>query len=465
MNIPISVTLKIFFAVVFVAAAVIAVATYNLMRLASIAAAFKAKLLCSGVFVAKREPASLRNADMAIRDHSILRHINTRIDYSSHRITADFFGLIKRNAVFRPGLGSVLVHAAYDVPVGLAETYPSASHTAMPEEYVPAFVPALDWAFSEPDPARPRCTRAVVVMLEGVIVAERYAPGFDKDTPLLGWSMTKSVMNALTGILIKNGRLTLDAPLSVPEWRKADDRRQRITLDHLLRMTSGLRFKENYRNPLGDVTNMLFGVPDTAAYASRKPLDAEPGTKWSYSSGTTNILSRVIRQCHGPAEYPAFPRTALFRPLGMDSAVIEQDAAGTFVGSSFMYATARDWAKFGQLYLQDGTWGGVRLLPEGWVRYTMTATPQAPDGKYGALFWLKIPPEFQGGELNGLVPADAFHAVGHEGQLVSIIPSRKLVVVRLGLTRNPSQWHHDRFLGMVAESAYRHLAASRERQG
>jgi CubicO group peptidase (beta-lactamase class C family) len=321
----------------------------------------------------------------------------------------------------------------------------------MPEEHDPRFEQALDWAFSEPDPQQLRRTRAVVIVRKGRIVAERYAPGFSRDTPLLGWSMAKSVMNGLVGILIKTGRLALNAPLPVPEWQEPNDPCRRITLDHLLHMSSGLHFDESYGNPLADVTYMLLGVPNMGAYAARKPLEAEPGAKWSYSSGTTNLISRAIRQVVGEAGYPGLPGRALFQPIGMSSAVIEADAAGTLVGSSFMYATARDWAKFGQLYLQGGMWEDRRILPEGWVQYTTAPAPRAPDKEYGAHFWLKIPKEYQSGGQANLIPADAFHAVGHEGQFISIIPSRELVIVRLGLTRYPLAWQHDKFVKLVLE--------------
>jgi CubicO group peptidase (beta-lactamase class C family) len=321
----------------------------------------------------------------------------------------------------------------------------------MVEALDPHLASVLESAFTSPDGKQPTGTRAVVILHHGRIVAERYAPGFRKDTPLLGWSMTKTVMNALVGIMVKEGRLSLQDPVPVPEWRDPRDPRRKITLHNLLQMSSGLRFREDYGNPLQDVTTMLFGVPDAASYAARKPLAAEPGTRWSYSSGTTNIISRGIREVLGDDEYVEFPRRALFDPLGMGSAVIEPDASGTFIGSSFMYATARDWAKLGQLYLQDGVWGGRRVLPEGWVKYTTTPAPQAPEQKYGAHVWLKIPEEFSSGDSRKALPADAFHAVGHEGQLVSIIPSKDLVVVRLGLTRDLAVWHHDRFIEEVTE--------------
>lgn len=314
---------------------------------------------------------------------------------------------------------------------------------------------ALDGAFAEPDPVRVRRTRAVVVVYKGRIIAEQYAAGFSPETSLLGWSMTKSVINALTGILVKAGKLALQDPAPVPEWQAPDDPRRYITLDHLLRMTSGLAFEENYSNPLKDVTFMLLAASDMAAYAASKPLVAEPGREWHYSSGTTNIIARILRGAVGGAEpdYLSFPRRLLFDRIGMRSAIMEPDTSGTFVGSSFMYATARDWARFGLLYLKDGMWKDDRILPIGWVEYSRRRTPASPRGAYGAHFWLTVRPGFRGGDDSAFaLPADAFHAIGHEGQFVTIIPSRNLVLVRLGLTRFRGAWDHGAFVRQVLEA-------------
>jgi hypothetical protein len=181
-----------------------------------------------------------------------------------------------------------------------------------------------------------------------------------------------------------------------------------------------------------------------AAFAAGQSLEAEPGSRWQYSSGTTNILSGFLRQTLGDQAYHRFPREALFKPLGMDRTIIEADASGTFVGSSFMYATAREWARFGLLYLQEGIWEGERILPEGWVQYTKRPAPSDPEASYGAHFWLRIPEEFRGAE--NALPNDVYHAIGHEGQFITIIPSHETVVVRLGKTRYPQSWQHDVFV-------------------
>ena len=286
------------------------------------------------------------------------------------------------------------------------------------------------------NPKIPSGPVAVVVVYDGRIIAEKYAPGFTKDTPLLGWSMTKSVTNALVGILVRQGELSLKDVALMPGWQNDDDPRRNITLDQLMRMSSGLQFLEQYEdNITSDVNTMLFTKYSASDYAADKPLEADPDTRWSYSSGTTNIIARIAGEA-GPlsrSEWLRFPRKELFDKIGMNSAVIEPDPSGNFVGSSYMYATARDWARFGLLYLNDGIWKNDRILPEGWVQYSTTPTDHTAPGKaYGAQFWLNYPnPNPRWPYLSD----DAFMALGHECQAVVIIPSRKTVVVRLGLYR------------------------------
>lgn len=443
--------------------AVIAVAHYG-SKLVAIGTAYTAKTLCSGVFVSHRDPASVLGTDLSPDVHPILRLVDASTDRDARQVTASLFGLAQRKAIYRDGFGCVVVDpngGVIPAAASLIDETPKragpssatddlrAAGEPAPEIDAAALRAAVDWAFAEPHPKLPRNTRAVLVVHDGRIIAERYAGGFDQDTALIGWSMTKSVVNALIGILVKEGKLSLDAPAPIPEWAGADDPRRAITLAQLLHMTSGLEFEEDYANPLADVTHMLFGVPNAAEFAVAKPLRAQPGTRWQYSSGTSNVLTHAIRRTVGEADYHAFPRQALFDRIGMTSAVLETDGTGTFVGSSFMYATARDWARFGLLFLQDGVWSGERILPEGWVEFSRSPAPNAPDGKFGAHFWLRIPEEFRCGDDPPELPADAFHAVGYAGQFVTVVPSRKLVLVRLGLTHYPCGWNHQKFLHLV----------------
>ena len=282
-------------------------------------------------------------------------------------------------------------------------------------------------AFSQPPELGE--TLAIVVVQGGEVVAEQYGPETGPHTTLISWSMAKSITQAFVGLLVRDGRLDVAAPAAVPRWQGADDPRASITLDQLLHMRSGLAFVEDYvDDQVSDVIEMLFGTgaDDVAAYAESRPLVHEPGAVWSYSSGTTNIVSALAGRVVGGGEggMRAYLARELFAPIGMTSAIPRFDAAGTFVGSSYLYATARDFARFGELYLHDGVWNGSRILPEGWVDYarTMTSPPAPPDEPhgYGAHWWL-WDDDF-----------GTFGAHGYEGQYTLVVPPLDLVVVRLG---------------------------------
>ena len=437
-------------------------AAWFVVPVLSVGVGHKARVLCSGVFVSKRTPAAVL-ADLQVDDLSVLQYVNASIDTVAHTVTARALG-VERRAVYREGLGCALEldnltppqlpgsDRDPDVATGSSD-----SGRLTPTERSVAGHPGVQLdavvarAFDEPDPRYPRRTRAVVVMQGGRIIAERYASGIGPDTALAGWSMSKSVMNALVGVLVHEGRLTVDAPAPIPEWHQPGDPRAGITLDHLLRMSSGLRFEENQDSPRSDVMRMLFGVGDIARFVTSRDTAFAPGTHWEYSNASSNIIAVAIRNVlRDRTTYLAFPKRALFDPAGMSSAVLETDAAGTFIGSSYMYATARDWARFGMLYLRDGVWNGTRILPPGWIDYTRTPAPADEAKRYGAHFWLEIPPEYAGS--NPRLPVPALHAAGHEGQFVTIVPSRDLVIVRLGRTRYPHAWDHAAFVRGVLAS-------------
>jgi CubicO group peptidase (beta-lactamase class C family) len=428
-----------------ISVSIIGYISFTLWRVLSIGTAYQAKQFCSGVFVSQRTPESIFNrdvlaeiADLPTLEQSIVKSIKVNIDRPQQSVTASIFGLAKHQAIFRPGLGCTLV---IDRSVQELRSQTQQLNLTPRQDrrwlqgktnQIPAEInqkqlaAAMDWIFNPQHDSR-----AVVIVYKGEIVAERYAPGFSAQMPLLGWSMTKSVMNALVGILVKQGKLSLTDENLMPEWNHPGDRRSQIALDRMLRMSSGLKFDENEGNPLGNLIQMLFGQSNVAAYAASQPLEADPGSKWQYASGTSNILSRIVRRAVGDrdADYLTFPRRALFNPLGMSSAVIEPDASGTFIGSAFMYATARDWARFGLLYLQDGMWEGQRILPEGWVKYSRTPAPAAPKKNYGAHFWL----------MNVSTPSGhskIMTAQGFQDQYTAIIPSHQLVIVHLGRNKN-----------------------------
>jgi len=278
--------------------------------------------------------------------------------------------------------------------------------------------------FRDPAPESHGKTSALLVVQHGRIVLERYAAGVGRDTPLRSWSMAKSITHALVGLRRGDGHLDVNAPAPVPAWQRPGDPRRAITLEHLLRMLDGLDFVEVYEaTGRSDVVEMLFGAgkDDVAAFADARPAAHPPGRVWSYSSGTTNIVAAILARSigGGQAGLLAFMQERLFRPLGMTSATPRFDAAGNFVASSYVFATARDFARFGLLYLRDGVWEGRRLLPEGWVDHARTPTPGS-GGQYGAHWWLAL-------DGSGIFSANGFRC-----QYILAVPSRDLVVVRLG---------------------------------
>lgn len=299
----------------------------------------------------------------------------------------------------------------------------------------PGLQQALDRAFGTDLSAGERTdlgTRAVVVVHRGRVVAERYADGFDASTPQLGWSMSKSVTNLLVGRLIAEGRVALDDAGLRDEWT---DERADITVDQLLRMTSGLEWDETYA--LGTpITRMLYLEPDMGAYVASQPAAHAPGTHLQYSSGSTTLLCDILVDRTGDG--PGLLRDLVFAPLGLSSAVMETDGAGTPVCSSYMWATPRDWASVGQFALDEGVVGGSRLLPRGWMEKATTATePESSETEqpYGAGWWLNQWPD--GRVFDDRMPADTYHALGHDGQSLAVVPSEDLVVLRMGFTPKP----------------------------
>lgn len=427
------------------------------------ATGYAAKIACSATYVSGRPTAEVRQQELAP-----VGFVKVEFNDDAEAVEASVYGFAKQRAVHRGLAGCTLdrgklAHAAglgddlsiKPAPVSANKPWPfgdAEDRRPDPEGLDrPALDAVVEAAFIEPDPAAPRNTRALLVAYDGQLIAQRYAPGFDAATPLPGWSMAKSVANALVGVLVGRGELELDAPAPVPEWHeRADDPRAAITSSQLLRMSSGLAFAERY-GPFGEGSDMLFVDESCAALAIDQPLIAEPGTQYAYSSGTANIVGRIIRdQFADPAAQLAFFQGALFEPLGIRSAVLELDPTGTFVASSFALMSARDWARLGQLYLDDGVWDGQRILPRGWVEYTRTPTPAAARGEYGALFQTNAgAPGDPGDRRLPSLPVDAFEMVGHEGQSVLIVPSRRAVIVRLGSTRGQARWDTDAFAGRV----------------
>lgn len=397
---------------------------------------YAAKVACSGIFVAGRPQDRVLHDDLGSFP---VRLATCSVDYQDSSVTATVWGLASRKAIYRWRLGATLINGMTEetlreqhvirpaAPVVNADTIdwprgdrvqPVAAVSGLQAAGLQA---AVGRAFGEGGMPNTG-TRAVVVVWHGRLAAERYADGFDRHTRLAGWSMTKSIVNALAGILAGKGKLDTGAPAPVPEW--AGDDRRSIRVADLMHMRSGLRWWEFYGGP-SDATDMLFKEANMGEYAINSGLKHPPGEVFNYSSGTANILSLIIRKAVGDDHYYRFPYEELFEKTGMYSAVLEPDASGTFVGSSYCYATARDWARFGMLYLHDGIWNGRRILPEGWVKWTTTGT------SYGALWWLNR--EDGGRRRHPGIPADCFACEGYEGQYVWVVPSKDLVVVRMAM--------------------------------
>ena len=430
-------------------------ALFKLRTVVDVACGYKSKVLCTAIFASGRAVDPQHADEIAADSYWILRPFRARVDVSAATVTTSLGGRRPRTAIHRAGLGATLLPRRVSSSASLRalERRPAAAAAGrVPNATRPEVQRIVDRWFEEPNAARLRRTHAVVVVHDGQVVAERYARDVGPDTPLPGWSMAKSVLSALVGILVQQGRLSLDMRELLPLWRSPDPRAA-ISVEDLLRMRSGLRFTEVYSNPWSDVVKMLFTLPDAASYAASRPLSAPPGSVWSYSSGTTNILSAIVRQAVGESEYASWPRRALFDRLEMPSAVVEPDASGTFVFSSFMLATARDWARYGQLWVDGGRSSDGAILSEEWIRFSTTPTPQSADGGYGAHWWLKLKPEIGGGSpAAAAIASDAFFAIGHEGQTLTVIPSRRLVIVRLGAAIYIDAWNQAEFVASIQEA-------------
>jgi hypothetical protein len=406
-------------------------------------------ILCSMVFVSALDPdqvyadALRPEPGMGLIDWAMHREV----DRVHRRVTANFAGMFTSEAVYHEGRGCTLVYGATGAG-GLPMNAPleaKSSAQAVPEIAGSQIVEAADsklrlaveHAFADSESAPVRRTKAVVVVHDGHLIAERYAPGYGIDTPLLGNSATKSVTSALIGILVRQGHLSLHEPAPVPSWTSSGDPRHMVTIDELLRMTSGLPPDER-RGAFDLAPRMWYLRDDMGSFAESEQPDAKPGVVWHYSNAGYQILSQIIRDAVGGRgeDVTRFAHDELFAPLGMRTATLELDGTGAPIGSKFMLASARDWARFGMLYLNDGIANGRLILPEGWVRYS--ASPTLDTG-YGAGFWTNTNPGTVPGwgapwGLPG-VPRDTFFARGYLGQYVVVVPSEQLVVVRFGFAR------------------------------
>ncbi len=432
---------------------------HYLNRLGPLPSGYVSHAICSGVFIAGRD-----FAEVLAEDVTQLQRRMTRTELDANVVTTRFgfwpFGHTSKT-VHRPGLGCARLEdgsqADLGGPASLERDVPQDS---LPEHAWPelvtdaegvdaaALVAALERAFSDnaANYEERQNTRAVVIFHKDRLIGERYADGFGPDVPLNSWSMTKSATSALVGILVGKGQIDLDAPTGLEGWGDSGDPRSQVTVGHLLHMISGQEFNEGYENdPISDVNYMLMNARDLPAFAAQYPVTAEPGSRWAYQTASPVLLGRIMRDSFASEEaYHHFPQRELFNKLGMRNAHYQMDGGGTYVGGAMLYATARDWARFGLMYLHDGVVNGERVLPEGWVELSTTPTDASLQARASAAqFWLN---EQSAAQMMPRIPRDAYAARGHYGQSTFIIPSRDLVVVRMGQSFGRDAWDMEQFL-------------------
>lgn len=414
-------------------------------------AAIGAHHLCSGLWVVgrvtKRTPAEVLAQDIApFADFSWEKFFSYDVDAGKRTVTVRGDGFPPRMAKYNGDQGCTILPRGetgiHFTPVAVPRNLPDASTQPWPMGDLGATTPipdgvngerlaaALDWGVAQ----QAHNTRAIVVVYRGKILGERYAPGWTKDTPQISWSAGKSITSALTGISVRRGELALDDFAPVKAWRASGDARSQIRIRDLLRMSSGLDFAnlglsgpESYTRA-NEHMRIYFDGLNVFEHAVNQPQEIPPNTQWRYRNSDPLTLGRIIREkveARGE-NYLTYPQRALFDRIGARNFVLETDAWGNFIMTGFDYGAARDWARFGLLHLWDGVWQGERILPEGWVQFISTPAPADKSRGYGGLFWLN-----RGGAWKG-VPEDAFMASGHMGQYTMVIPSRDVVVVRLG---------------------------------
>ncbi len=395
---------------------------------------YAAKNLASGLFIAERTQESLEAEDLKF---SLVSLASNKVDYDNRVVFSNFLGFGKQTAIYRQGLGVCLVSEndnieelkkekleLSSIPDSLAlKAWPRGDRLSNKiQDYFDTLKlrQAIDNAFLKGN------TRSIIVAYDTIAMTERYAEGFSKDSKILGWSMTKSIVSAMIGLLNKEGKIDINKAAPIEEWKNDD--RKNITTRSLLNMTSGLKWNEDYGD-ISEVTRMLYEESNVSKLAINQPKAYPPDSIWYYSSGSTNILSEIVKRKFNHIEdYWNFPYENLFHKISMYNTMMETDASGNFVGSSYTYATTRDWTRFGLLYLKNGIWYGDTILSPEWVKFTYSEAPNS-NGEYGAQFWLN-----KSGQKLPDAPPDVYYADGYQGQRVYIIPSKNLVITRMGLT-------------------------------
>lgn len=414
---------------------------------------FSARYLCSYVFNTGHDEALVKQRFLAPKVMPLPLIWKVDVNYEDRSVTvADRIFLnesLKAKAVYRDGIGCTLLVdrdkaevlnqpfealPAPQLPVdqpwpeghaGIDEQQASKLDQELLEE-------ALAKAFTERHRKNPMNTTSFLVAHKGRLVAERYALGVGPHTPVAGWSMTKTITGSLIAILHDRGLIALDQPAPIAAWQGTP--KAEITVANLLQMASGLAFDDGYKG-LSEVTRMLYQRSNQAEYVASLPLAFEPGTRYNYSTGDSNLLAKIVQDTVGGSMQDGynFYQTELFHKIGITSGLIEFDASGQFVGGAYGFLSPRDWLRFGQLYLQEGKWNGEAVLSSEWIQYA--TQPSAANPGYGAQIWLNTDADNDGyGDRWPMLPLDTYHFQGHLGQYVVIIPTLQLVVVRTGVT-------------------------------
>jgi CubicO group peptidase (beta-lactamase class C family) len=415
-----------------------------------IVSGFSSKSIASHHFLANRSQLATEKEDNNVPSMHLAK---SKVNKNDKSVTSSVFGFLKtRKAKYKDGLGAILIpQGKENEPINIPK--PNRIQQKIDKPYPFGNLKPTDTIFTTIDYAKinkaidfafedKHKTRSVLILYKGHLISERYTKNFNKNSLILGWSMTKSVTSSVLGVLEKQGKVSLEQKNLFPRWE--DDSRKEITLKNLLNMNSGLEWLEDY-GKICDVTKMLFIEPKMSKVQLEKQFVGKPNQTWNYSSGTTNLLSEFIRnQFTTHQAYLNFWYQEFIDKIGMHSMLIETDYSGTYVGSSYGWATTRDWAKYGQFYLQNGNWNDEQIINKSWVDFSKEPT-NTSNNEYGGHFWLNA-----GGYFKD-APKNVYSANGYQGQRIFILPTQEMVIVRTGL-ESSTVFDINKFLKEVIES-------------
>ncbi len=420
------------------------IAGYKFYPQLEVATGYAAKIACSNYFQG-RELEEIKEIDLA---EFPLNLVTLELDKAKAEVNSSLLGLKPKTAIYRRGLGCTLLKGEDDFHIERHSFFQDK------KQQPSTILPASSLARQRKDKLEEiktlamdargiwdKKTTSLMIVYRDSLVAEFYANGFTSETEILGWSMTKSVCSLMAGAMVQDGLLNIHEDNLYPAWENDD--RQNISLANLLKMNSGLSWQEEYAS-ISDITQGLFMEEDIVSYARNKQLDNKIGQEWKYASGTTNLISGLMRRkFEAYQDYLNYPQQRLFQPLGIQHATIETDEAGNYIMSSYMFAKTRDWAKLGLLCLHQGQWNGTALIDSSYMEWALSSSTADPN--YGAQFWLNTNQKDYPS-----APEDAYKFSGYNGQYVIIIPSKELVIVRTGLSKGPP-FDMDKVIGAVID--------------